>query len=75
MNPIEHVGHWVKEWIIENRPHLNEMGASEEAYQALYKAIRKAWAAISQEKIDALIRGMVERVQALNEVKGWYTKY
>jgi transposase len=42
MNPIENVWHMVKDWIVQHHPELNEMGDSEEAYQALYRDIQEA---------------------------------
>jgi hypothetical protein len=47
MNPIENVWHMMKNWVIQHYLELNEIGNSEEAYQALYKAIQEAWEALN----------------------------
>jgi len=75
LNLIEHVWAALKKWITRNKPELSEMGQSEEAYQALFSAIREAWEAIGQEVIDDLIKSMEARVKAVIKAKGWYTKY
>jgi transposase len=41
LNSIEHLWARLKQWIHEHHPELNEMGASEEAYQRLFQAIRE----------------------------------
>jgi hypothetical protein len=51
------------------------MGASEEAYQRLFQAIREGWEAISQDAIDDLIKSMDTRVNAVLRAKGWYTRF
>jgi hypothetical protein len=51
------------------------MGDSEDAYQALYAAMKEWWELIPQEKIDNLIKGMDRRVEACRLAKGWHTKY
>jgi hypothetical protein len=50
------------------------MGASEEAYQRLFQAIREGWEAISQDAIDDLIKSMDTRVNAVLRAKGWYAR-
>jgi hypothetical protein len=40
------------------------MGACAESYEALNKVNREAWAAVPQDYIDNLIRGMINRVKA-----------
>ena len=42
LNLIKHVWAWIKEWIHKNHPELKEMGESQEAYDALARAIVKA---------------------------------
>jgi hypothetical protein len=50
------------------------MGASGEAYQRLFQAIREGWEAISQDAIDDLIKSMDTRVNAVLRAKGWYAR-
>lgn len=75
LNPIEHVWAWLKEWIIENKPHLKDLGKGQVGYDALAAAIVEGWEAIPQPKIDALILSMDNRINAVLEAKGWHTKY
>ena len=75
LNPIEHVWARMKQWIHEHFPELKDMGESQEAYDALARAIVEAWEAIPQEYIDNLIKSMDNRVNAVLEAKGWHTKY
>ena len=75
MNPIEIVWAWLKQWIEEHYPGLKTMGVAAEDYEALYHAIEEGWEAIEQDKIDALIKSMDHRVEALRLAKGWHTKY
>ena len=51
------------------------MGKSEEDYQHFYRCLTEAWEAISQDTIDDLVRGVVRRVEMLDDAEGWYTKY
>ncbi len=41
LNSIEHLWAQLKQWIHEHYSELNEMRASEEAYQRLFEAIRE----------------------------------
>lgn len=75
LNPIEHVWSWMKQWINEHYPELLEIGACEESYEALHKAIKEAWQAVPQDYIDHLIKGMVRRVKAVLKANGQQTKY
>ena len=75
LNPIEMVWGWLKDWINTNHPELIDMGDNEDAYQALYAAMKEGWESIPQEKIDNLIKGMDRRVEACRLAKGWHTKY
>jgi transposase len=75
LNRIEHLWARLKQWIYKHYPKLNEMGASEEAYQRLFHAIREGWEAIDQDAIDDLIKSMDTRVNAVLRAKGWYTRF
>jgi DDE superfamily endonuclease len=75
LNPIEHVWKWLKEWIFENKPNLLSMGKCQAAYNALGTAIKEAWEALDQEKIDTLIKSMDNRINAVLAAKGWQTRY
>jgi transposase len=51
LNPIEVVWAWLKDWITTNHPELSDMGDSEDAYQALYSAMKEGWESIPQERM------------------------
>ena len=51
------------------------MGDSEDAYQALYTAMKEGWKTSPQEEIDNLIKGIDRRVEACRLAKGWHTTY
>ncbi len=51
------------------------MGASEEAYQQLFAAIREGWEAIAPEAIEKLVKSMDDRVNAVLHAEGWYTRF
>jgi len=44
---------------------LIDMGDNEDAYQALYAAMKEGWESIPQEKIDNLIKGMGQKGRGL----------
>jgi transposase len=75
LNPIEHLWAYLKSYINEQYPELNDMGKSNEDYEALCNAIEEAWNAIDQEVIDNLIRSMPRRTFAIWKAKGWHSKY
>lgn len=75
LNPIEHVWARMKQWIIEKHPELSELGATQEAYDALARAIVEAWDALDQDYIDGLIYSMDNRVNHVRHSKGWHTRY
>jgi len=51
------------------------MGKSKKAFKAFQRAIIIKWALIDQALIDDLILSMDNRVNAVLEAKGWYTRY
>jgi hypothetical protein len=51
------------------------MGDSEDAYQALYVAMKEGSESIPQEKINNLIKGINRRIEAYKLAKGWHIKY
>jgi hypothetical protein len=51
------------------------MGKSEQAYQQLFAAILEGWDAIAPEAIEGLVRSMDDRVNAIIDSEGWYTRF
>jgi transposase len=70
LNHIEHVCAWMKQWINQQYLHLKDRGESQAAYDELARVIVEAWEAISQERIDSLIKSMDSRVNAVLQAKG-----
>ena len=64
LNLIEHLWAQLKQWINDNHPELNEIGASEEAYQQLFEANSRGLA-IAHEAIEKLVKSMDDRVNAV----------
>ena len=51
------------------------IGKGQAVYDELAKAIQEEWEAIEQEKIDALIKSIDNRVNAVLHAKDWQTRY
>ena len=75
LNPIEKIWAILKQRIIEKYPHLLDLGQSQEALDALAKAIVDEWNAIPQERIDRTIRSVDYAINAVIAAKGWYTPH
>ena len=75
LNPIEHCWALVKQALVEKHPELLDQGKTQEAHDALAKAIVEAWDALDQDIIDSLIRSMDSRVNHVIAAKGWHTRY
>jgi transposase len=76
LNPIEHAWAKLKELIYQLNPGLADLkGTKEEVIQTLIEALKEAWAKIGKDYFDSLIKSMDQRVNAVLEAKGWYTKY
>ena len=75
LNPIEHIWWHLKNHVLELHPELKDMGASEEAQQALQDALIEAWEAIPDDIFKKCLNSMPKRVKAVIEAEGWHTKY
>jgi transposase len=76
LNPIEHAWAKLKELIYKLIPHIESItGTETEIRSYLTKAIEQAWEKLGQDYFDRLIHSMPNRVAALLEANGWYTKY
>jgi hypothetical protein len=51
------------------------MGDSKQAREALENALVDAWEAIDTKIIEACIKSMCRKRDAVLKAKGWYTKY
>ena len=75
LNPIEKIWAILKQRIIEKYPHLLDLGKSQEALDALAKAIVDEWNAIPQEIIDRTIRSVDYAINVVIVANGWYTPH
>ena len=71
MNPIEHFWDKLKSIVRQYPPAVN----TEELWEHVEKAIAWAWSKEGIEYAHKLVDSMPDRVQALIEAKGGYTKY
>ncbi len=74
LNPIEHCWQPLKQnvhWLAPNIIHLS----TAEAQQRLAAVLPIAWSLIARSHYDKLIKSMPDRVKAVIESGGWYTRY
>ena len=70
LNPIEKVWDWMKDWIQDHYSHADKL-----SYDALRKAVREAWDAVTPELLNQLIEEMSARCQAVIDAEGGPIKY
>ena len=75
LNPIEHIWWHLKAKVLELYPELKELGAGEEAKEALKRALIEAWDCINSIIIKACLESIYRRRDTVIVAKGWYTKY
>jgi transposase len=75
LNPIENLWSLMKEKIYMLYPELEDAPNTEETRQLLIHAAKEAWQAIDTTVLQKLSRTMPNRVKAVIEAEGWYTKY
>jgi transposase len=76
MNPIEHVWKRLKDKLHTSYPNLaNTRGGPEAVRARLAEVLPRVWEGIEQDFLENLTKSMVDRVEALIEAEGWYTKY
>ena len=68
LNPIENLWHTLKQ-------HVRSREHPPTSLSELKQAVREAWDSISIDEINALVKSMPERVQAVLKAKGGHTKY
>lgn len=76
LNPIEHAWAKLKETMYEVNPNLeNFNGGAEAIRQEIRRTLDLAWTKIPEDYFVKLVQSMKDRVDAVIEAKGWYTKY
>jgi hypothetical protein len=76
LNPIEHVWVELKKRLQQQYPKIGDTkGGKEAVKKRLAEVLPLVWETISEEFFEKLWRSMPNRVAAVVEAKGWYTRY
>jgi hypothetical protein len=75
LNPIENIWPLIKSRIIKAHPKLNEIRRTDRTKQLLVQAAVEAWERIEDKVLDNLWKSMPQRLTAVSDAQGWYTKY
>lgn len=75
LNPIEHIWALLKGTLAKKHPNLRKYARNKQGLEALIKAVDDVWEGIDQGCIQALFDSIPQRLQAVIDAKGWYTKY
>ena len=60
---------------MQAHPELASIGNGVRAMEYLINCAQEAWVNLKDEWLEGLALGMQRRVEAILQVKGWYTKY
>lgn len=75
LNPIEHAWAKLKELIYKLDPEIDSFqGTKDELHRRFSDLIERAWEELGQDLFDRLIQSMDNRINAVIEAKGWYTR-
>ena len=76
LNPIEHAWVLLKRQVHIDYPWIGEYpGGPQKVKKKLAEILPRCWEKIPPKQFQALWRSMPDRVQALIEAKGWYSRY
>jgi hypothetical protein len=75
LNPIEHVWSLLKARLHSMFPELFILRKNNADIAEFTECLQKAWAAITQDEIRAIIESLPRRLRAVRDAGGWYTKY
>ena len=76
LNPIEHAWTLLKRQLLADYPDICDYpGDPEKVKKKLAEVLPRCWEKIPPKQFEALWRSMPDRVQAIIEAKGWYTRY
>ncbi|CAJ2504277.1 Uu.00g116710.m01.CDS01 [Anthostomella pinea] len=75
LNPMENLWSWLKQRICRDYPDLADLPANEDVMDQLIDAAERCWEAVEVDMVNRLIDSMPDRIAAIIEAKGWYTKY
>ena len=76
LNPIEHVWVVLKQKLHKQYPDIaNTPGGPDAVRARLVEVLPKVWDTLPEQLFDNLYRSMPDRVAAVIDAKGWYTRY
>lgn len=75
LNPIENVWSLLKERICKKYPNLAGIAKNNKSKRLLVRAAINIWESFGEDELNSLMETMVNRLEAVVEAKGWYTKY
>ena len=75
LNPIENIWAIMKTIITKDHPELQNAPDNDQTLLSLIQAAKEAWGSIEARVLKNLSNTMPNRVRAVIEADGWYTKY
>ena len=75
LNPIENLWAELKREIYRLYPELKWAPDTQETLDQLIQAAKEAWGNIKHDILHNLSVSMNERIEAIEEAEGWYTKF
>ena len=75
LNPIENLWKLLKNGICEARPNLSDLPKTDQSKQELIDTAVKVWEELKEKVLDAEMNSMPNRIRAVVEAEGWYSKY
>lgn len=75
LNPIENLWALLKDGICSRYPYLTAMPKNDDTMRQLCEAAIEVWEGIQQRVIDNVVNSIGDRMQAVIDAQGWYTKY
>ena len=76
LNPIEHLWALLKKTLYQQYPDIETWkGTNTEIGIMMAKALCESWDSIDPQLIEKHTQSMVDRVKAVIEADGWYTRY
>lgn len=75
LNPIEHIWVHMKRVLHKKYPDIVLMKDSKKVKLRLAEVLPQVWEEIPERYFEAMLDSMPDRVKAVIDAKGWYTKY
>ena len=75
LNPIENIWAIMKTIIQRDHPELQNAPDNDDTLYLLIQAAKDAWSSVEERILKNLSNTMPNRVRAVIEADGWYTKY